>query len=314
MADHIDDPRQGPGSEPEPVLRVSKSEPTVQGGHTREVLGPVERSLPSVMLPGAVALAVLAGISVFVGRMDAASKPAPAAVPAGSPAPLAETPAVPAPIDLLATEVKEIKSQFDGLVSQLKGIEGKYDSLTKPAPPPDLTPIQGKLDDLAKSVSALLPLAEKVSKLETHAGGVEATVTRLGDRLAGLSGTVQRLSEARPATVRESPRPASTPVAGAASLAEGVALFQGGKLQDAGDFFKKLESSSPNDARVYYYEAFINAMTTNDWQGGETLRLASKGASLERTGATKPADIDSAFADLPANLKSWLTFFRNQGK
>ena len=55
-------------------------------------------------------------------------------------------------------------------------------------------------------------------------------------------------------------------------------------------------------------------MTTNEWQGGETLRLAAKGATAEKTGATKPADIDSAFADLPTNLKSWLRFFRSQGK
>jgi hypothetical protein len=39
-----------------------------------------------------------------------------------------------------------------------------------------------------------------------------------------------------------------------------------------------------------------------------------KGAELERAGSPKPADVDAAFADLPATLKPWLTFFRKKAK
>ena len=310
MADNIDSPRKSTGPESEPAFHVSTSAASAKEQHALGAPGPVEKSLPTVMLPGVIAIAVLTGISVWIGQMSA-SEAKPATPPATA---VASTPPAPAPIDLLATEVKGIKTQYEGLVSQLKGIQGKLDGLPKPTPPPDLKPIQGKLDDLATSVTSLLPLSDKVSKLETQAGSVETEMKGFGDRLAGLSGAVQRISAAKPVTIGETPKPAATPITSTPSLGAAIDLFKAGKLQEAGEAFKKLEASSPSDPRVYYYEAFINAMTTNDWQGGETLRLAAKGAAAEKTGATKPADIDSAFVDLPANLKNWLTFFRNQGK
>ena len=234
------------------------------------------------------------------------------------------------PADPVASDLKEIKSQLSTLADQLSGVQGKVEGMPKSGPLPDLKNIQSKMDELtksvtvllplrskvdetAKSVSALLPLTSKVNSLETRVGSFDAALKGLKERVSRLGTEYQSptATATNPAAVLESPKP--TTLAGAPALAAGIALFKEGRYQDAGEVFKKLESTSPNDARVSYYRAFIRGLTTNDWQG-ETLELAAKGASAEKAGMTKPADVDSAFADLPANLKDWLSFFRRQAR
>ena len=93
----------------------------------------------------------------------------------------------------------------------------------------------------------------------------------------------------------------------------GVDLFKAGKYKEADEVFKKLAAADPKDARVYYYAALSRGLSTSDWQG-ETLSTATKGAELEKAGTPKPPEVDAAFADLPANLKPWVAYFRAQTK
>jgi uncharacterized protein YoxC len=208
-------------------------------------------------------------------------------------------PSGPTPGNTLAAEIKEMKSQLDGLSGQLKELQGKVDALPKPKPVPDLKPIQDKVDDLAKSVAAVVPLGDKVNNLDASVKSVK------GD-LDGLAAEVKKLAAPAPAAEESS--------SAAPALSEGVDLFKAGKYKEAGEVFKKVESANPKDARVYYYEAFANALATGNWQGDPTLALARKGAELEKAGTTKATEVDAAFATLPANLKPWLAFFRTQAK
>jgi TolA-binding protein len=269
---------------------------------------------------GLIMIVALLAAAVFVGQKEAPVAAAPpvaaaAAVETPPPAttaapaegsattapPAPEMPSGPTPGNTLAAEIKEMKSQLDGLSGQLKELQGKVDAQPKPKPVPDLKPIQDKVDDLAKSVAAVVPLGDKVNNLD-------ASVKTVEDDLTGLTAEVKKL--AAPAPAAEEPSSA----AAAPALSEGVDLFKAGKYKEAGEVFKKVESANPKDARVYYYEAFANALATGNWQGDPTLALARKGAELEKAGTTKATEVDAAFATLPANLKPWLAFFRTQAK
>ncbi len=268
------------------------------------------------MLPGVIVIALLFGIAVWVAQMQtSAANPAAASAPAAGAAPAAPAAVpTPSPIELLSSEVKALKLELDGVTNQLKGLRGTVDSLPKPAPPPDLAPIEHKVAELGQSLSGLMPLTDKVDKLAGRASGVDSALAGLKGKLAGLSAEFQKISAAGAATPAEAGAPSPTAGAGASGLDQAIELFKARKYAEAGDAFQKLESTRPNDPRVYYYEAFSNALNTNDWQGEKTLGLAARGASAEKAGAVKPADIDAAFADLPANLQNWLAYFRKQAR
>lgn len=224
---------------------------------------------------------------------------APAAAPAAEPAP---------PSDAVA---KEIGGKVDGLATALKELEAKFEKLSKPEPV-DLKPVQAKLDDLAKAVAAVAPLGDKLAKLDERVGGLDEAVKSAKDDLAKLADDIKKV----PAPAAAAPAPAAAdtkPDDWGAALAQGADLFKAGKYKEAQEVFQKLAAADSKDARVYYYAALLNGLTTGDWQK-ETPKIAAKGAELEKSGATKPADVDASFAALPDTLKPWLAFFRKAAK
>ena len=271
-----------------------------------------------ILMLGSIAAAVV----VNKNQQQEATPATPAV--AASPTPATETPtpapaAAPAPAvgatDAIAGEVKELKGQLDALSGQLKGVVAKVDGLAKPPEPVDLAPVQGKIDDLTKSVGTVAALSDKVSKLDERLGGIDGNIKTVNDKVAALSEEVKKAAEApKPAPTATATEPVKPEVDQTAkSMTEGTDLFKAGKYKEAGEVFKKLEAADVKDARVYYYAALSNGLSTNDWKN-ETLKTAAKGAELEKAGVTKPAEIDTAFADLPATLKPWLTFFRKAAK
>jgi hypothetical protein len=281
---------------------------------------PPRRSPAPQMAVVLTTLVALIGISVFVGCMDekkdaAAGKPAagpsttsangsPTGAPGASGTP-ATSPATPTETSSGASataQIDELKTQIGELTAHLKSLEEKLASLPKAEPAPDLKPLEAKVDDLVKPVGMVPALTEKLDKLDERITGLETA-------MKSAKADFEKLANEKPASA-----PAPTPAAESqAKLADGMDLFKEGKYKEAGEVFKKLETLTPEDARVFYYEAFVNGLTSNDWKG-ETLTLAAQGAALEKAGNTKKADVDAAFTDLPANLKPWLAYFRAQKK
>ncbi len=134
--------------------------------------------------------------AVFVGKQEAKAKAVPAAAPA--PAAAVETPAAPAPGDVLASAVKEMRSQVESLPVEIKRLQGMIDGLPKPEPAPDLKPIQDKVDDLAKAVAAATPLVEKMDKLEGHVGDIGKQIESLEANLHGLKQATGAMSRKPP--------------------------------------------------------------------------------------------------------------------
>ena len=133
-------------------------------------------------------LAMLLATAVFVGRQEAKAKAVAAAPAAAAPATAPETPAAPAPGDVLASTLKEMRSQVESLPVEIKRLQGMVDGLPKPEPAPDLKPIQDKVDDLTKSVAAAAPLVEKMGKLEGH-------VSEIGKQIESLEANVLVLKQ-----------------------------------------------------------------------------------------------------------------------
>ena len=240
--------------------------------------------------------------------------PAVATTTAPAPSPVTEpTPAPPpTPVSTVNTEalegkVKDLTGKVDELTAQVKAFEGKLNDLPKPEPVPDIKSLEGKLEDLAKSVAVVGPLNEKVGKIGDQVGSVDGALKSVKGDLAKLKEEVHKPA---PPPAAESKPPADET---AAALTGGVDLFKAGKYKEADEVFKKLASAKPKDARVYYYAALTRGLTTSDWQG-ETLTTAAKGAELEKAGSPKAPEVDATFADLPPNLKSWITYFRQQAK
>jgi len=286
----------------------------------------------SPVIPIALAFLVIGALALYAGTRkyrDTPPAPAPApaptasgpavatSAPAATPSTPDAVPASPAPTDATAGEVKDLKTQVEGLTGRLKALQGKVDELPKPEPAPDLKPVHGKVEELAKSVASVTPLSEKVDKLDERIGGVEGSVKSVKDELSGLTDEVKKLTEAaaKPAAAAPAPAAASTGDADAGkALAEGADLFKSAKYKEADAVFSKLEAGGAKDARVYYYAALTHGMTTGDWQGETVKKTAARGAELEKAGSPKAGEVDAAFSDLPVNIKAWLTFFRKPAR
>ncbi len=279
---------------------------------------PIEDESPKMSAFPAVLGILLVGVLTaawFVSRQKEASAGAPAGTPApaavaGEPVAPAPTPA-PAPESSAKTEalegkVRDLAGEVEKLTGQLKAFEGKLNNPPKVEAPHDLKPLEGKVTDLARSVAAVAPLNEQVGKLGDRVGSVDGALKSIKGELSSLKEEIHKT-----ASPEHEPKPNAD--AATATMTGGIDLFKTGKYKEAGDVFSKLASANPGDARVYYYAALTRGLTTSDWQG-ETLATAAKGAALEKSGSPKPAEIDAAFADLPATLKPWLSFFRQKAK
>jgi TolA-binding protein len=301
---------------PDPTPRAVSSAPLTPSPRPSEVPPPPADDdarkmsiFPAVL--GLLLVGVLA-LAWFLNRQKEGSAGAAGVPPAATAAPVtpAPTPA-PAPeltakTEALEGKVKDLAGEVEKLTGQVKAFEEKLNHVSKPAAPPDIKPLESKVNDLARSVAAVAPLNERVGKIGDRVGSVDGTLKSVKGELAVLKEEIHK-------AVTPSPEPKPAANGTTAAMTEGIDLFKAGKYKEANDVFSKLASEKPKDARVYYYAALTRGLTTHDWQG-ETLATAAKGAALEKSGSPKPAEIDATFADLPATLKPWVTFFRTQAK
>ncbi len=277
-----------------------------------------ESSSPFAAILGFVMLGVVVA-AWFVSKQKSEPAPAPAASATPAPSSVVESKPAAEPAkaetEALEAKVKDLTGKVDELTAQIKTIEGKLSEQPKAEPSSDLKSLEGKVDELSKSVAGVKPLNDKVGKLSDRVGSVDSSVTSIKSDLAAVKDEVSKLaasSTTKPAAAAASETKPDTDDTGN-TLNQGVALFKSGDYKGADEVFKKLASTDPKDARVYYYAALTHGLTTGSWQG-ETLATAAKGAALEKAGSTKSSDVDATFADLPANLKPWITYFRAQSK
>ena len=109
------------------------------------------------------------------------------------------------------------------------------------------------------------------------------------------------------------PRPAPVQVNPADVARDlGAALFRDGKYPAARDVFLTVVQNYPNDARLWYFAALANGLSSGDW-AGESERLVRRGLACEQAGTPKRPEIDAQFSTLTREQgKDWLEGWRKR--
>ena len=215
--------------------------------------------------------------AVIVGRLEA--REAPRAV---APTPAPATADAPGPGNAVAAEVKEIKARLDGL---------------------------------AKSVALVVPLSEKMSKIDQSFGEVAKQIEGLGTEVLALKKEIGIISAAAAPNPNDAAKAGTDTHAPDLVMNEAVDLFKKAKYKDALDRFRKLTEADGKDARAWYYAAIASGLVTRNWTGGDAVAYVKKGVELERAGSPGHDKIDALFSDLsPQTGKDWLTYYRKSAR
>jgi hypothetical protein len=266
--------------------------------------GPRHSLFPTLLGAAMIVTLCIAG---YMNMKSAETSPAAAPTTAGgTEAPPAATPAAaPEPSDGL----KSLKSDVEGLRADLKALQERIEALPKPAPAPDLGPLNTKVDALSKQAEDVSALSRKLDGLGQRLGSFDTTLTALRGDVDTLKTEGKKPAESAPATAGPAGRSGEDSKVTLAALDQGSELFKSRKYKEANDVFRKLTESNPDDARVWYYAALSRGSATKEWTG-ETVRMVEKGVELEKAGSPETSKVDAAFADLVPTFKTWLDTYR----
>jgi len=225
-----------------------------------------------------------------------------------------------------------LDDRINSLSDQYKQLESRIESIPKPAPPPDLAPLEQKVarvDGLSKQYESIAktlePLAQKIAQDERKIEALDAKLDELR--------TESRTSGARPVASRDRAGSSSATSGPAAAQSSGSSsprtetggmadsdrqrgenLFREGRYSDAYKVFRNLLQSQADDARIWYYAALSYGLSTGEWRG-QTEQWVQQGIALEKAGKPPKSEIDSAFAGLTKETgKDWLAFYRRRAE
>jgi K+-transporting ATPase ATPase C chain len=197
----------------------------------------------------------------------------------------------------LAAEVKDLQAR----VAKFAEAPGDPAQTTK-----RLTELDGHVSAVGREVRSV---RSDVKGLQEAAKAGEGT-SSLEAQVKALRAEVESLREAAKkaaATGGDPKGPTSGP-----DLEPIARMLREKQFAAAAGASKTLARAFPDDARVWYFAALANGLTTKDWRG-ETEDLVSKGVARERAGTPPAAEIDSAFAGLTReNGRDWLGYYRRR--
>jgi len=188
------------------------------------------------------------------------------------------------------------------------------ESIPKPAPPPDLAPLEQKIariDSLAQQVDTIGkkfdPLSQQLMQFEHRFTELNAKLEELRQEVTVIrdrtptsrsrEGTSARAPAPSPREKAENASPASEKGATADSTFEsGVSRFRERRYAEAYDIFRRLVQSNPDDARNWYYAALSYGLSTGDW-GRLTEQMVEQGVEREKAGKPPKSVIDPLSPD-----------------
>jgi len=237
-----------------------------------------------------------------------------------------------------ASDVKTLAGRIDKLALETSGLRVRFDSQPKADECPSLTALQIKVAELSKLAEEVSPLPGKMdrsdSRLETMnliLNGIQEDVESLKSKAPRTADSSSRaamppalaalLPPPQPSATASGRHEASKPVlrdtfgeVSKQALERGADLFKQEKYKEAFENFSRLELSSPDDARIWYYAALSRGLATKIWGNG-TEQLVERGIECERAGNPKSSEIDATFRDLTsATGKDWLGAYRQRVK
>ncbi len=223
-------------------------------------------------------------------------------------------------VDALSSRIGEMRADLGTLGRELARLDGRLNTRTEPAPaahaspaapaPPDLSPLQARIDDLVKESRKLAPMPATFEALRRRLDAVDRGLNALQADVAAVPKQLDASLMALKGAM-ESRSPAPEPVSpGDLGRDLGAALFRQGKYSAARDVFLTVGQNYPNDARIWYYAALASGLTSGDW-AGESVVLVRRGIACEQKGSPKRPDIDAQFAALTKEQgKEWLDEWR----
>lgn len=230
-----------------------------------------------------------------------------------------------------ADDADTLKKQIKHLDDRIDRLAQRIDRVTTPEEetPPVLRTLQIQMSDLAKEVDEVANLPSQVHQLEQRLASVAEQMKTIRARRASSSASFdagEPSDDKQTSLVGNAPLGDSADDDGAAppapidddtgvadaTLDLAIGLFQEGQFTQARQVLVRLQRSRPQDARVWYYSALTNGLTTGVWDG-ETKMLLDKAIKRERAGTPSTAQVDAALAGLKAEQgKSWLARQRQQ--
>jgi hypothetical protein len=222
-----------------------------------------------------------------------------------------------------AENPQTFRKEFQLVASRLDTLQQRLDLMAMPASgtPPDLAALRVKVGELSGILNEVANLPSLSRQMENRMDQLQLELKGLRDR--GIVASNRDQTGSSPPILRtvarsvdtpagEPPIPPPSPNSADQTMVEGMALFKQGQYPLADDLFRKLQTTNPQDARVWYFSALAHGFATGRWDG-ETRRLVEQGAQHERNGKPSASEIDAAFAGLsPAQGKVWLNAYRVQ--
>jgi TolA-binding protein len=215
-------------------------------------------------------------------------------------------------VDALTSRIGEVQLELGALGRELVRLEGRLNARTNAPPaPPDLAPLRTRIDALVEESRRLSPLPATFDSLRRRVDALDKGLNALRTEVAAVPKQLDAsLNHLKDAMVSRSAPEQVSPADIARDL--GAALFREEKYPAARDVFLTLVQNYPNDARLWYFAALANGLTSGDW-AGETERMVRRGLACEERGRPKRSDIDAQFSTLTKEQgKDWLGEWRKR--
>jgi hypothetical protein len=213
-----------------------------------------------------------------------------------------------------------VKQQIMDLLERVDRLNERIDHVNQPRDQtsPMMQAFQIELGKLTQQMNDLATLPGRFQQVDKRFDTLQEQFKVLRARIE----VMQRGSiDGRPSPgVPRSPGAAAPgPDAGAsaldkAAMDQGIALLESGQFAPARDVFLRLQVAQPDDARVWYYSAIAEGLTTGDWDG-KAMRFAERGIECERAGHPSVARIDAALATgSPIKGQDWVALLRQRAR
>jgi TolA-binding protein len=215
-------------------------------------------------------------------------------------------------LDALSSRIGEVQSELGTLGRELARLEGRLNARTNAPPaPPDLAPLRTRIDDLVQESQRLSPLPARFESLHQRVEALDKGLNALRAEVAAVPKQLDAsLNALKDAMVSRSAPDQVSPADIARDL--GAALFREGKYPAAREVFLTLVQNYPNDARLWYFAALANGLTSGNWTG-ESEDMVRRGLACEQRGTPKRSDIDARFSTLTKEQgKDWLEEWRKR--
>jgi TolA-binding protein len=215
-------------------------------------------------------------------------------------------------VDALTSRIGEVQLELGTLGRELARLEDRLNARTNAPPaPPDLAPLRTRIDDLVEESQRLSPLPATFESLRQRVDALDKGLNALRTEVAAVPKQLDAsLNALKDAMVSRSAPDQVSPADIARDL--GAALFREGKYPAAREVFLTLVQNYPNDARLWYFAALANGLTSGDWTG-ESEGMVRRGLACEQRGRPKRSDIDAQFSTLTKEQgKDWLEEWRKR--